>query len=57
MQVTEFDQLVLFKSIKVTGQVAVGRVQQFLQGDEINRIIYHEYRHNPQPYAALELLV
>ena len=52
LDVTQF-----LKSLDVTCQITVRNAEHGLEGVEIRLACSGQYRHNPQPYAALERLV
>lgn len=46
-----------FQRLDVARQIAVGQVQQLLEGVEVNRIVDHQHRHDAQPHTAFKSLV
>ena len=45
------------KALEMGSQVSICSIDQFLECIEINGIIDHQGRHNPQAYAAVKSLV
>jgi hypothetical protein len=46
-----------FQSFEMARQIAIGQVEQIFHSAEICKIVDRQYRHNPQPDAAVESFI
>jgi len=43
-----------FQGLQVTGEVSIGKPQDFLQGTEVDLVIDHQGRHDAQPASVVK---